>query len=392
VSSCAAEKAARARPSVEVADVVRAYGEAFARSRALTPEQAAVLRAIARCRTAELGGHLDVCVDCGHERPAYNSCRDRHCPKCQALAQAKWIAQREARILPTTHFHVVFTIPSELHALARYRRAEVFDVLFAAAGRALLDLGQQRLGAELGATLVLHTWTRDLRFHPHVHAIVTGGGLSLDRTRWVSTRNDYFMPVKQLGAVYRDHFIQSLCALWRSGVFNGFDVPGGLDRLLGLVAKKSWIVYAKRPFGEPRHVVRYLGRYTHRVGISNQRMVSMSDDGLVTFRTKDGKTITLPAQAFLARFVDHVLPKQFVKIRHIGLMAASNVHTKLSRARELIEGPPPAPPPVRTVMTWIEAVLALAGLDVLRCPVCGGTVVQRPLPAGTRPLPPPDTS
>jgi Putative transposase/Transposase zinc-binding domain len=392
VSSCAAEKAARARPSVEVADVVRAYGEAFARSRALTPEQAAVLRAIARCRTAELGGHLDVCVDCGHERPAYNSCRDRHCPKCQALAQAKWIAQREARILPTTHFHVVFTIPSELHALARYRRAEVFDVLFAAAGRALLDLGQQRLGAELGATLVLHTWTRDLRFHPHVHAIVTGGGLSLDRTRWVSTRNDYFMPVKQLGAVYRDHFIQSLCALWRSGVFNGFDVPGGLDRLLGLVAKKSWIVYAKRPFGEARHVVRYLGRYTHRVGISNQRMVSMSDDGLVTFRTKDGKTITLPAQAFLARFVDHVLPKQFVKIRHIGLMAASNVHTKLSRARELIEGPPPAPPPVRTVMTWIEAVLALAGLDVLRCPVCGGTVVQRPLPAGTRPLPPPDTS
>jgi hypothetical protein len=227
----------------------------FAQSRALTPEQAAVLRAIARCRTAELGGHLDVCVDCGHERPSYNSCHNRHCPKCQSIEQAKWIAEREARILPTAHFHVVFTIPSELHTLARFRREEVFDLLFKATARTLLDLGRQRLEAELGATMVLHTWTRDLRFHPHVHAIVTGGGLSLDATRWIPTRPDYFMPVKQLGAVFRDHFIEGLCALWRKGVFDGFEVPGGIERLLGLVAKKSWVVYAKRPFGEARHVL-----------------------------------------------------------------------------------------------------------------------------------------
>ena len=390
--SCAAPSAARVLPSLEIADVVRAHGEAFARSHGLTPDQAAVLRAIARCRTAELGGHLDVCVDCGHERPSYNSCRNRHCPKCQALAQAQWIAEREARILPTAHFHVVFTIPSELRALARFRREEVFDVLFNAAARTLLDLGRERLQAELGATLVLHTWTRDLRFHPHVHAIVSGGGLSLDGARWVSTRKDYFMPVKQLGAVFRGQFIKGLHALWRKGAFDGFVVPGGLAKLLEDVARKSWIVYAKRPFGDARHVLRYLGRYTHRVGISNQRMVSMSEDGHVTFRTKDGKAITLAAQDFLARFVDHVLPKQYVKIRHIGLMAASNVNTKLARARTLLAGPAASEPAAPTVMSWVDAMFAIAGVDVLVCPVCGGALVRKPLPRGEPPPRPPDTS
>jgi len=393
VGLCEAEKASHARPSFEIADVVRVFGEAFVRSHAVTPEQASVLRAIQRCRTDALGGHLDVCVECGHKQPSYNSCRNRHCPKCQALAQAKWIAEREARILPTNHFHVVFTIPSELHALARFRREAVFNLLFAASTRTLLELGRQRLDAELGATLVLHTWTRDLRFHPHVHAIVTGGGLSLDGTRWAPTREDYFMPVKQLGTVFRDHFIQGLCTLWRQGVFDGFEVSGGLEQLLGRVATKSWVVYAKRPFGEARHVLRYLGRYTHRVGISNQRMVSLSDDGLVTFRTKEGKTCTLPGEDFLARFVDHVLPKQFVKIRHIGLMAAGNVNTKLARARELLEGPvaTPAPTPAKRVMTWVDALLALASLNVRCCPVCGGTIVQTALQPATEPRAP-DTS
>jgi len=383
--------AAGARTSFEIADVVRAHGATFARSHSLTPEQAAVLRAIARCRTAELGGHLDVCHDCGYVRPAYNSCRNRHCPKCQALAQAAWIAEREERTLPTTHFHVVFTIPSELHALARFRREEFFKALFAAVSRTLLDLGRERLEAVIGATLVLHTWTRDLRFHPHIHAIVTGGGLSLDGTRWVATRKDYFMPVKQLGAVFRDRLIQGLCDLWRKGVFKGFEVQGGLEQLLGRVATKSWVVYAKRPFGDAPHVLRYLGRYTHRVGISNQRMVSMDDDALVTFRTKQGKTVMLPAEEFLARFVDHVLPAQFVKIRHIGLMAPSNVNTKLARARELLARPAPAPVPVETVMSWIEAVLALARLEATRCPVCGGTLLPEPLPEPVR-SPSSDTS
>lgn len=380
MASCPTKPARGARPALEIADIARAHGEAFARSHPLTPEQSAVLRAIVRCRTAALGGHLDVCHDCGHERPSYNSCRDRHCPKCQALAQGEWIADREERILPTTHFHVVFTVPSELHTLARFRRGEVFKALFAAVSRTLLDLGRERLKAELGATLVLHTWTRDLRFHPHVHAIVTGGGLSLDGTCWIPTRDDYFMPVKQLGAVFRDNLIQGLCELWRKGAFQDFEVEGGLEQLLGQVATKSWVVYAKRPFGGAEHVVRYLGRYTHRVGISNERLVSMSDEGLVTFRTKQGKAVTLPANDFLARFVDHVLPKQFVKIRHIGLMAPSNVNTKLARARELLAGPPPTPVPAKTVTSWIEAVLALAGLEAMRCPVCGGTLVRGPLP------------
>jgi hypothetical protein len=394
LASCAAEEAAPARPPLEIADIVRAHGDAFRRSHALTPDQAAVLRAVVRCRTAVLGGHLDVCLACGLERPSYNSCRNRHCPKCQALAQAKWIAEREARILPTTHFHVVFTMPSELHALARYRREEVFDVLLHAAARTLLDLGRSRLEAELGATMVLHTWTRDLRFHPHVHSIVTGGGLSLDAERWVKTRRaDYFMPVKLLGFVFRDRFIQGLCALWRKGVFDGFEVEGGLDLLLGEVQKKDWVVYAKRPFGEARHVLRYLGRYTHRVGISNQRMVAMSDAGRVTFRTKEGKTVTLAGEEFLARFVEHVLPKQYVKIRHVGLMASSNVNTKLARARELLATKPAAPPPATTAMSWQDALLLLAGIDVHHCQRCGGELVRRPLPKATPSAPsPPDTS
>jgi Putative transposase/Transposase zinc-binding domain len=390
VARCTTKPATDARPPFEIADIVRAYGAAFAENHRLTPEQAAVLRAVARCRTADLGGHLDVCRDCGYERPAYNSCRNRHCPKCQALAQAEWIAEREERILPTTYFHVVFTIPSELHALARFRREEVFKALFAAVSQTLLDLGYERLGALLGATLVLHTWTRDLRFHPHVHAIVTGGGLALDGTRWIPTREDYFMPVKQLGAVFRDHLIQGLCALWQKGAFEGFEVEGGLDHLLGRVATKSWVVYAKRPFGGAEHVLRYLGRYTHRVGISNQRMVSMSSDGLVTFRTKSGKTVTLPAEQFLARFVEHVLPKQFVKIRHIGLMAPSNVNTKLARARELLSRPTPRLVPSKTLTSWLEIVLALLRIEIMHCPACGGTLVPEPLPQVE--VPSPDTS
>jgi len=357
----------------------------------LTPEQSAVLRAIVRCRTAELGGHLHVCLACGHEHPAYNSCRDRHCPKCQALAQAKWIAEREARILPTTHFHVVFTIPSELHGLARFKREEIFDLLFKASARALLDLGKERFTADIGATMVLHTWTRDLRFHPHVHAIVTGGGLSLDATRWVRTKKkDFFMPVKLLGAVFRDRFIDGLRKLRSDGAFADF--TGDLDRVLSIIAAKSWVVYAKRPFGEAKHVLRYLGRYTHRVGISNQRLVSMSEDGNVTFKTKDGKTVTLHGEQFLDRFVEHVLPKQYVKIRHVGIMASSNVNKKLARARALLA--PHAPVKKTTeVMSWQDALLALAGVDVRTCSQCGGEVTRRPLAPSPRwALLPPDTS
>src|SRR3954451_18241136 len=261
----------RTRPAVELADVVRAYGLAFVQSRALRPEQRKALRDIERCRTAALGGHLDVCTACAYERPAYNSCRNRHCPKCQSLAQARWIDKRIERLLPVHYFQVVFTLPSELRAVARRSREEVFDMLFASASQTLLALGYdpKRLGGELGVTMVLHTWTRELQFHPHVHAIVTGGGLSDDDARWVRARKDFLFPVRVMGALFRG---KMLAALERAHARGHLDL-GGVD--VRALRGKSWIVYAKRPFGGPEQVIRYLGRYTHRVGISNQRLVAM---------------------------------------------------------------------------------------------------------------------
>ncbi len=278
----------RVAPRLEFADIVRAHGEAFARGRVLRPEQRAALRAIAQCRTAVLGGHLDVCTACGLERPSYNSCRNRHCPKCQSLAQARWVDSRLERILPIHYFHVVFTLPAELRALAKRSREAVFDMLFASASATLLALARdpKRLGAELGVTMVLHTWTRELLFHPHVHAIVTGGGLSDDGTRFVRARRRFLFPVRVMGALFRG---KMLAALERAHAHGQIDL-GNID--IRALHRKPWVVYAKRPFGGPDQVIRYLGRYTHRVGISNQRLVSWDDRG-VTFRTKDGKSVTV---------------------------------------------------------------------------------------------------
>jgi hypothetical protein len=300
-ASCAP---ARAQPGLELADVVRAYGEAFTRSYRLRPEQHAVLRAVELCRTASLGGHLDVCGACGHEQPSYNSCRNRHCPKCQSLAQARWIEGRLERLLPVHYFHVVFTLPSELRAVARRSRQALFDMLFASAAQTVLALARdpKRLGADLGITMVLHTWTRELLFHPHVHAIVTGGGLTSDAARWVAARRDYLFPVRVMGALFRGKMLAALERAHGLGRVN----LGNVD--LQALRKTSWIVYAKRPFGGPEQVFRYLGRYTHRVGLSNHRLVSLDDRG-VTFRTRGEQTVTVAADEFLRRFLLHVLPK-----------------------------------------------------------------------------------
>jgi hypothetical protein len=386
---CAATGSPR-RPSLELADIVRAHGEAFRRSHALLPDQAAVLRAIARCRTAALGGHLDVCDRCGHQAPSYNSCRNRHCPKCQGLAQAKWIAQREERILPVRHFHVVFTLPSELHGLVRYRRELLYDLLFSSATKTLLELGrdERHLGVELGITAVLHTWTRELLFHPHVHCIVTGGGLALDGTRWVDAPRKFLFPVKVMGALLRGKLLDGLRQAYARGDLAGFDDfrdPEGFDRLLRRLASKDWVVYAKRAFGGAQHVYRYLGRYTHRVGIANSRLVSLDHDA-VTFRTKNGKTITVTPFEFLRRFLLHVLPARFVKMRHYGLLAPANVATKLERARALLASRtcrPLAEP------TGRDIVDALTADDSHRCPRCHiGILRRRPLPDDYRPSPP----
>lgn len=393
---------AEGRPALEVADIVRLYGEAFVRAHILSPDQHAVLRAIARCRTAALGGHVDVCDACGLSAIAYNSCRNRHCPKCQSLSQARWIERRMERVLPTHAFHVVFTIPSELHGLAMVNREEMFDILFAAAAESLLDLGRdpRLLGAELGITSVLHTWTRDLRFHPHVHCVVSGGGLSLDGKEWIATPPDFLFPVRALGALFRGKFLARLVRLYDRGALR-LDGPAAaladrkrFARLKDKLYRTRWVVYAKRPFGGPDQVFRYLGRYTHRVGLSNRRLVSLDDRG-VTFRTRGEQTVTLPPVEFLRRFLLHVLPKGFVKIRHHGLMAASSVPTKLALARRLLERAP-APAVLeapRGPADFREILLALTGIDLRRCPRCGELAMRRhPLPRDVLAPVPPDTS
>jgi hypothetical protein len=381
------------RPVLELADIVREHGAGYRQRHVLTPEQHAVLGAVVRCRTAVLGGHLDVCLECGHSAPSYNSCRDRHCPKCQALAQAKWIEGRMARVLPTHYFHVVFTLPAELRPIAAYNRRKVFDFLFAAASTTLLELGEdpKRLGAELGVTMVLHTWARDLSFHPHVHAIVTGGGLSPDGNTWIPARRRYLFPIEVLGALFRGKLLAALDTAMKRG---DITMPGGdtadtadpeaWDRLRDRLHRMTWNVYAKRPFGGAEQVIRYLGRYTHRVGISNHRLVSMDERG-ITFRTKDGKTRTLSPEAFLARFLSHVLPRRFVKIRHYGLMSASHATTRLERAKELLSDSAARAETLSTTPVpendgAVSSLLVDCDEELRRCPVCGANaLVRRPL-------------
>lgn len=388
------ECAARGRPRVEIGDIVRAHRDSLERTHTLSVAQSRALSAMALCRTAALGGHLDVCTACGHEQPSYNSCRNRHCPKCQALAQEQWISARLERTLPVRHFHVVFTLPSQLRALAAYRPRVLYNLLFETASRTLLEVARgPRLGALLGITAVLHTWTRDLRLHPHLHCIVTGGGLSLDGERWIGARSDYLLPVQVLSAVFRGKFLEALRREQARDSFAGFDAfedPEGFERLCSAITKHAWVVYAKKAFAGPEQVFRYLGRYTHRVGIANSRLVEVDDEN-VTFRTKNGKTVTLTAVEFLTRLVQHVLPKGYVKIRHYGLLASSNIKTKLNRAYHLLR-PSPAASPARAPSTWLELLLALTGRDVHRCPLCDGvlaiTLLPRPSVSPTARAPP----
>lgn len=393
-----------ARPALELADIVRAHGEAYRQRHVLWPEQYAVLRAIERCRTAALGGHLCVCAACGYSEASYNSCRNRHCPKCQALAQARWIEGRLQRVLPTHYFHVVFTLPAELRPVAMYNRRRIFDLLFAAASATLLELGRDpgRLCAELGITMVLHTWARDLTFHPHVHAIVTGGGLSLDGTRWARARRDYLFPVQVMGALFRGKFLAAFEAARARGeltlpAHGAGGEPEAWDRLRDRLYRTRWVVYAKRPFGGSKQVIRYLGRYTHRVGLSNQRLVRMDEDG-ITFRTKAGKSVTLLPEEFLARFLQHVLPDGFVKIRHYGLMASGHATTKLEIARKCLApvakerscSAPDAPPTGDDGRACFDLLLfRLTGIDVRLCPACQQpTMVRTPLPLPPSRAPP----
>jgi hypothetical protein len=342
------------------------------------------MRAIEVCRTAALGGHVDVCDACAFARPAYNSCRNRHCPKCQSLTQAAWIEKRMECVLPTHYFHVVFTLPHEIGALALRNRKAIFSLLFSAAAHTLLELGrdERRLGAQLGVTAVLHTWTRDLRFHPHVHCIVTGGGLAPHGDRWISSRQKYLFPVRVLSDLFRGKFLDELAGAYERGELDlggtcaTLAAPEEFNLLKCTLYRKNWVVYAKRPFAGPKQVFKYLGRYTHRVGISNHRLVSLDEHG-VCFRTKNGRQVTVAPAEFIRRFLLHVLPNGFVKIRHYGLLASGNVRTKLAAARHHLEAT--SPPPSSSQPTWKDRFFALTGLDLETCPHCGGPMISRVL-------------
>lgn len=382
-------------------EIARAHGEAFKKQHALTEAQRKVLRDISACRTEVLGGRVDVCAKCGDEKVVFNSCRNRHCPACQALTQAKWIEGRLGRLLPIDYFHVVFTVPDELLAGIAMRNREIFfDALFSAGSQTLLALGkdEKRLGAQLGLTAVLHTWTRDLRFHPHLHCIVTGGGLARDNKRWKATRQDYLFPVSVLSKLFRGKMVAALDAAYCTGRLKVRGVEGfagnvssdqAWRRLKRKLYRMKWVSYAKPPFAGPESVYQYLGRYTHRVGLSNHRLVSTTDDA-VTFRTRGEQTASLHPHEFLRRFLLHVLPHGYVKLRHYGLLAPGNVNTKLAAAQSVLgarapAAPEPEPDPaivsatVEQAPSWHEVLLRLTGIDLTRCQRCGGPISSRPL-------------
>jgi hypothetical protein len=360
----------------DIADIVRGHRAELETVQQLTGSQKRVLTDIAQCRTEVLGGHIDQCARCGYEHPSYNSCRNRHCPKCQALVQERWIEARRARMLDVRHFHVVFTLPAELRPLARFAPRAVYAALFHAAQRTLLEMGQRRFHATLGATLVLHTWNRELGCHPHVHAIVTGGGLSSDGTSWKAAPRRFLFPVKAMGLVFRGKMLHALHQAYGAQAFRGFSPfndPEGFTRLMQRAAKPSWNVYAKAPFAKGKHVLAYLGRYTHRVGIANSRLLDVSEK-TVTFRTKGNATKTLSHVELLRRFVQHVLPDGFHKIRHVGLYASA-AHETCDKARASLGAAKPLPP----TLSWQQRLAQLTGRNVALCPRCGGPLASIPL-------------
>jgi Putative transposase/Transposase zinc-binding domain len=369
----------------ELADIVRAYGAHYRCEHALTAPQHKALRDIAQCRTAALGGHLEQCQACGASRPVYNSCRNRQCPKCQALAQAQWREAQRALLLPVPYFHVVFTLPHVLNEVIRCNPRLLYTCLFHSVAATLTEFADdpRHLGAELGCTAVLHTWGQTLMSHVHLHCIVTGGGLSPDGTRWIAGKKRGFLfPVRALAKVFRGKFLARLTAAYRKGelVLHGacaaLTTAVEWQRLLGKLCAKPWIVYAKAPLAGPQQVLNYLGRYTYRIAISNERILDCRD-GVVRFRYKDyahghaRKEMTLSATEFLRRFLLHVLPPGFVRVRHYGLLANRQRTAKLARCREVLSGrlsPALAPRPAESVP---ERIKRLTGVDITRCPVCG---------------------
>jgi hypothetical protein len=373
----------RTSGGLEVADIFRQYGPAYREAHRLSRNQWRVMRAIEVCRTAALGGHKDQCDHCGHLEISYNSCRNRHCPKCQTLRKEKWIEARREDLLPIEYFHVVFTLPCALNPLVSMNPQLLYDLLFRSASETLLQLAKdpKHLGAKVGMIGILHTWGQNLMDHPHIHCVVTGGGLSSDGSRWVPGRKDFFIPVRVMSALFRGKFLDLLKKCFTSGdlVFpssiSHLQEPKTFESFRRLLYHKKWVVYCKPPFDGAKGVLQYLGRYTHRIAISNNRILAIQD-GQVSFLWRDyadgnfQKTMTLKADEFIRRFLLHVLPPRYVRIRHFGLLANRNRKDNIALCRAIISGGQLIIKENFRQETWQEQLLRICGIDVTACPVC----------------------
>jgi len=370
---CALAHGASAKrgPGPELADIVRVHGDNVRRVKVLATVQRRALRAIETCRTAALGGHRETCDRCGATRAVYHSCRNRHCPKCQTLAKERWIENRRAELLPVPYFHVVFTLPHALNRLAQHEPRVIYHLLFQAAAETLQTFARdpQHLGGDLGITAILHTWGQNLSQHIHLHCLVTGGALAPEGARWIPSHKHFLFPVRALSKVFRAKYLDAL-----QQAFDQRRLPTepNAPDLLPALRRRPWVVYAKQPFAGSEQVLQYLGRYTHRIALSNDRIIDFRD-GVVRFRWRDSadghqsKVMTLPAEEFLRRFLLHVLPSGFMRIRHFGLLANRHRKQKLQRCRALLSQPPPPEPAQETVHAMVKR---LTGLDLSVCPFC----------------------
>jgi hypothetical protein len=374
-----------ARSGPEVADVFRRYGDAYREQHgaSLCTAQRRVMTAIELCRTAALGGHVEQCDQCGHHRISFNSCRDRHCPKCQSLARAQWLDDRRAELLATQYFHVVLTLPEEIAAIAYQNKAPVYGILFHAAAETLLTIAAdpKHLGAEIGFFAVLHTWGQNLLHHPHLHCVVAGGGLSPDGTRWISCRPGFFLPVRVLSRLFRRLFLEHLQTAFDAGELQFFSTLAPLRercaflRYLAPLRQAQWVIYAKPPFAGSEQVLEYVGRYTHRVAISNDRLLDIAD-GTVRFRWKDyrdrnrQKAMTVSADEFIRRFLLHVLPANFHRIRYYGFLGNRHRAQKLARCRELLGMPATEPLDDEFDKDYRDHYEELTGVSLNQCPAC----------------------
>jgi hypothetical protein len=403
------------RPALEVADIFRRHGDAFRATQGgrLSHDQRRVMAAIEACRTATLGGHVEQCDDCGFLRNAYNSCRNRHCPKCQGLARAQWIADRQADLLPVPYFHVVFTLPRPVAAMALQNKTVVYDILFKTAAETIRIIGAdpEHLGGETGLIAVLHSWGQTLTHHPHVHCLVPGGALARDG-RWIDCRPGFFLPVNVLARLYRHLFLQRLQAAFSRGdltfcgALTDLAAPAAFARQVGALYRCKWVVYAKPSFAGPQQVLAYLGRYTHRVAIANARLIAC-EEARVRFRFRDyransaSKVMTLAVDEFIRRFLLHVLPKGFRRIRHFGFLANTCHATKLARIRVALQVPDldvpnPQPAAVEPDADYRERYARLTGHRIDQCPLCGARMIEigrvPRSPESRRPPPRCDTS